>query len=167
MSRLVEVAVPLPLQDTYVYSVPEALQTRLERGARVRVPFGRRRLVGYVVGFPEATDVAALKPVDAVLDEPALVGDTLLELGRWIASYYACSLGEALRAILPAAARRQRGQARGRQAEQGSGAALLEAAPPVALNSWQESVLAPVVAQLESGGYASYLLHGVTGSGKT
>ncbi len=167
MSRLVQVAVPLPLQDSFVYTVPEALQERLALGARVKVPFGRRHLVGYAVHFPESTDVATVKAIEAVLDEPPLLSPVLMELGAWIAGYYACTLGEALRALLPAAAKRQRGAPRRRKAELSHGAALLEQAPPVALNPWQERVLAPVLERLGAGGYASFLLHGVTGSGKT
>src|SRR5512134_492017 len=124
MSRLVEVAVPLPLQDAYVYSVPEGLEAQLALGARVKVPFGRRNLVGYAVGFPATTALAEVKAIAAILDDPPLLTDKLIELGRWIASYYACTLGEALRAVLPAAAHRQRGPLRGRRVEMSSGSAL-------------------------------------------
>ncbi len=167
MSRLVEVAVPLPLQEAFVYSVPAALDAHLHAGARVQVPFGRRSLVGYAVGFPASSSLDKLKPIAAVLDEPPLLTATLLELARWMAAYYACSLGEALRAVLPAAARRQRGAPRGRRAEAPSGAAFLEAAPPLALNTWQETALRRVVQRIDAGGYESFQLHGVTGSGKT
>jgi primosomal protein N' (replication factor Y) len=167
MSRLVEVAVPLPLQDAFVYSVPEALQEQLQAGARVQVPFGRRSLVGYAVGFPSASSLDKVRPIAAVLDEPPLLTPALLELARWMAAYYACSLGEALRAVLPAAARRQRGEPRGRRAEAASGAAFLEAAPPLQLNAWQGEALGRIAQRLDAGGYESFLLHGVTGSGKT
>ena len=167
MSRLVEVAVPLPLHDVYVYSVPEGLDAQLALGARVKVPFGRRNLVGYAVGFPATTALAEVKSITGILDAPPLLTDKLLELGRWIASYYACTLGEALRAVLPAAAHRQRGAQRGRRVEMPTSSALLEAAPPLALNAWQETVLAPIARRLAQGGYESFLLHGVTGSGKT
>jgi primosomal protein N' (replication factor Y) len=167
MSRLVEVAVPLPLRDPFVYSIPEGLPSSPELGARVRVPFGRRHLVGYIVGFPQATQLAAVKPIAAVLDAPPLLTAPLLELGHWIAAYYACSLGEALRALLPTGAQRLRGAPKGRQVDRAAGDALLEAAPPPALNHWQEEVFERLQQRFETGGDEAFLLHGVTGSGKT
>ncbi|MFQ5599083.1 MAG: primosomal protein N' [Candidatus Krumholzibacteriia bacterium] len=167
MSRLLEVAVPLPLQESFTYVVPEALAENLGLGARVKVPFGRRSIVGYAVGFPQTTSVAELKEIEAVLDDPPILTSRLLDLGRWIAGYYACSFGEALRALLPTGATRKRGAPRGRQAELGRGAALLETAPPSHLNEWQRQVLDRVTERLDAGGYEGFLLHGVTGSGKT
>jgi hypothetical protein len=166
MTRLVEVAVPLPLQDPYTYEVPEALAEIVRPGARVEVPFGRRSLVGYVVGLPESTAVTKLKPIDRVLDDPPLLTAPLLDLARWIATYYACSFGEALRAVLPGGVDRKRGAPRGRRVEPGAGA-LLEASPPAALNVWQQAAFERVAARVDAGGFEAFLLHGVTGSGKT
>jgi len=166
MTRLVEVAVPLPLQDAYTYEVPEALAEIARPGARVEVPFGRRSLVGYVVGTPKSTGVAKLKPIDRVLDDPPLLTPALLDLARWIAAYYACSFGEALRAVLPGGVDRKRGAPRGRRVEPGAGA-LLEASPPAALNVWQQAAFDRIAARVDAGGFEAFLLHGVTGSGKT
>ena len=49
--RLVDVALPLPLQRAFTYRVPEALPVP-QRGARVLVPFGRRRSLGVALGPP-------------------------------------------------------------------------------------------------------------------
>jgi len=165
--RLVEIAVPLPLHDTFTYSIPDELAEKVALGARVKVSFGRRKLVGYVLGFPESTDLKKLKDIEAVLDDPPLLTPELLELGRWIAKYYACTTGEALRAVLPTGAQRKRGPKRGRKVESSGSAALLEQAPPENLNSWQADICERVTAKIDQGGYEAYLLHGVTGSGKT
>ena len=82
MSRLVEVAVPLPLQDSFVYTVPEALQERLALGARVKVPFGRRHLVGYAVRFPASTEVAAVKPIETLLVVDAMTGQEAVSVAQ-------------------------------------------------------------------------------------
>jgi primosomal protein N' len=166
MSRLVEVAVPLPLQDAYTYELPEGLAEIAKPGARVEVPFGRRNLVGYVVGFPAATTVPRIRPVERVLDDPPLLTPQLVDLARWIASYYACSVGEALRAVLPGGVDRKRGARRGRDAERGAGG-LLESTPPAHLNGWQQSAFDRIVSRIDAGGFEAFLLHGVTGSGKT
>jgi len=165
--RLVEIAVPLPLRDSFTYSVPDDLAEKLALGARVKVPFGRRKLVGYVLGFPESTELKRLKDIEAVLDVPPLLTPELLELGRWIARYYACTIGEALRAVLPTGAQRKRGPKRGRMVESTTSSALLEHAPPKELNSWQADICARVTSRIDQGGYEAYLLYGVTGSGKT
>ena len=98
---LVEVALPLPVPKTFTYRVEGA--TELVEGARVLVPFGSRRLIGWVVGpGDESTEVARVRPVSAVLDEGSSVPPELLGLCRWIADYFVAPLGQVLRAALPA-----------------------------------------------------------------
>jgi|CXWL01.1.fsa_nt_gi primosomal protein N' (replication factor Y) len=167
MDRLVEVAVPLPLRDVYTYSIPEGLAATVAPGARVQVPFGRRNVVGYVVGFPAAASVPKIKPIERILDDPPLLTAKLMELARWIASYYACSFGEALRAVLPGGLDRKRGAPRGLDAGGTGLGLLLEASPPAALNAWQQTAFERVATRIDAGGYEAFLLHGVTGSGKT
>jgi len=102
-----QIALNLPLADTFDYAVPAAIGERLRLGARVGVPFGRRRLIGYCVRFLDAPtiDPARVKPIDALVDEEPLVDAAMLDLTRWIADYYGCSWGEALEAALPAGVR--------------------------------------------------------------
>ncbi len=100
----VEVILPLPLDEAFTYAVPEALAAEARPGARVLVPFGRRRLTGVVVGEgqpPEALDFELKHVLDVLDDEPALTPE-LLRLTRWMADYYVCCWGEALKAALPA-----------------------------------------------------------------
>ncbi len=99
----VRVALPLPVDQTYTYSVPEAMRTGLEVGSRVVVPFGRRVLTGVVVEPGKAADADGFeaKPIDDVLDDGSAATPDLLRLTRWMAGYYVCSWGEALRAALP------------------------------------------------------------------
>jgi len=100
--RLVEVALPLPVQSAFTYRVPEA-ETLPERGARVVVPFGSRRVVGIVVGPASAAPGAALKDVSEVLDESPLVTPPLLDLAAWVSDYYLAPPGECYRLVLPPA----------------------------------------------------------------
>ncbi len=98
----VAVLLPLPLPLPFTYRVPDELTTRVARGCRVLVPFGRRRLTGVIVEVNTgAPDVEQVKSILHVLDdEPSFTGE-LLDLVRWIADYYVCSPGEVIRAILP------------------------------------------------------------------
>ncbi len=96
----VKVVVLLPVDREFTYRVPEPLQAEVQRGSRVVVPFGARRLTGVVTGVgSEEGDFKDL--VDVLDDEPAVTPD-LLNLTRWIADYYVCGWGEAIRAALPA-----------------------------------------------------------------
>ncbi|PSQ59231.1 MAG: primosomal protein N' [Bacteroidetes bacterium QH_10_64_19] len=100
----VDVILPLPLDQAYTYRVPEALSGAALVGARVLVPFRSRRLTGVIVGEgppPETLDFE-VKAVLDVLDDVPVCTDELLDLTRWIADYYVCSWGEALKAVLPA-----------------------------------------------------------------
>jgi primosomal protein N' (replication factor Y) len=105
------VALNKPVQREFTYGVPPELADRVAVGARVAVPFGRRREVGVCVGTPSSTDVppARLRPIADVLDPEPVVDGELLELTRWMAGYYACSWGEALAALLPAGLKREGG----------------------------------------------------------
>lgn len=97
-----EIAVPLPLPRPLVYSVPEPLSAHLRPGLRVRVPVGRRQVVG-VVWALAAQVPAGVEPrsIGALLDfEPPLTED-LLELARFTADYYLAPVGEVLAAMLP------------------------------------------------------------------
>lgn len=109
---LASVALNRPMRSEYTYFVPADLCPRPVAGMRVAVHFAGRREIGIVTGTPPDTDVPAakLKPILAVLDDEPVLGQDLLELTRFMASYYACSWGEALAAVLPAALKRESGR---------------------------------------------------------
>lgn len=68
ISTFIEVAVPLPLDRTFHYRVPICFQDRIAPGIRVLVPFGRRRISAYVLGFGEPAPGQQLKEVLELLD---------------------------------------------------------------------------------------------------
>ena len=102
--RFVEVALPLPLFQTFTYAVEEGLANPVAIGSRVVVPLRNGREIGVVVGIPEVSPLKR-KP-KAVLESPdsePAIGASLLELCRWMADYYIVPLGVTLRTVLPAA----------------------------------------------------------------
>jgi primosomal protein N' (replication factor Y) (superfamily II helicase) len=103
MGLFCDVALPVPLDQVFTYSVNEAVPVV---GARVIVPFSGQRLMGVVVRVHEEAPAEdfEIKPVQQVLDDVALLPDELMELARWIAQYYVAPLGEVLRGMLPLAA---------------------------------------------------------------
>jgi primosomal protein N' (replication factor Y) len=101
--QFAEIVFPLSLKQVFSYGVPEALEGLLQPGMRCSVSFGRRQTVGLIIRITSQppAQVKKIKPIDSLLDTvPSLTPD-LLELGKWIADYYYCSLGEALFAMLP------------------------------------------------------------------
>ncbi len=102
--RYVQVALPVPLRSTFTYSVPDGLEPAM--GARVKVTFGRRPLVGIVASSVTAsppTTVAAsrVRDIDELLDDVPLLSPELLKLARFIADYYLAPPGEAHSLLLP------------------------------------------------------------------
>jgi primosomal protein N' (replication factor Y) len=99
---IIEVAVAIHLDKTFHYRVPPGLVDRARPGHRVFVPFGHRRLTGYILGPAEEASESKLKDIIDVLDPDPLWTDSELEFFRWIASYYLYPLGEVLKTALPA-----------------------------------------------------------------
>jgi primosomal protein N' (replication factor Y) len=101
-----EIALPLPLRQTFWYRCSLAEFDHIQRGQRVLVPFQNRKLTGYVIqkhsqppsGVP-AED--SLKQILGALDGQALVSSDMLKLAGWVSDYYFAALGEVLKACLP------------------------------------------------------------------
>ncbi|MBX3133636.1 MAG: primosomal protein N' [Gemmatimonadaceae bacterium] len=103
--RLVEVALPLPLLQTFTYAVPERTRHPVVAGSRVVAPVRGKRVIGISVGESDGRALGD-KPARDLLDvpdaEPALPAD-LLAVCRWMSEYYVAPLGLVCRAVLPAA----------------------------------------------------------------
>lgn len=97
-----KVAVPAPLPEALTYEVPDEWDELALPGVRVRVPLGRRKLVGVVVErTPEAPPGIELKPLIEVIDREPVLSAELLELAGFVAGYYLSPLGETVRSLLP------------------------------------------------------------------
>lgn len=95
---LVDIALPIPLPRTFTYRAAGEIPI----GTRVRVPFGGRRLTGWVIGEASDPDTTRIRPIDAVLDAEPTIRPAMLQLCTFIADYYMAPLGMVLRAALPA-----------------------------------------------------------------
>ena len=105
MPQYCEVALPVPLDQTFFYSVPDSLDIR--PGMRVIVPFGPRKLLGVVLrcglhpeGVPQGLEASAIKPVQEALEEEPALSAELIRLGKWLSDYYLTPEGEVLGAML-------------------------------------------------------------------
>ena len=100
--KLCNVAVAVPLRTTFTYRVPDRLAVEIAPGSRVLVPFRKKSLVGVVTEWvEEAPPGTKLRDVQKCLDLVPALTPKLLELGKWIASYYIAPIGEVYRAMLP------------------------------------------------------------------
>ncbi|MFX4261671.1 replication restart helicase PriA [Pelotomaculum propionicicum] len=82
------------------YAVPAELKDKVKPGSRVLVPFGGRRLAGYVVGFGYPERDVKVREIAGILDEEPVLTEDLLEIARWMADSYLCSTAEAFSRII-------------------------------------------------------------------
>ena len=105
MSLYAGVIVDLDLEQTdrvYTYRVPQGMEVAV--GQRVRAPFGKRQVEGFVVELSDACamDPARVRPLSAPLEDYPLLLPQMLELARWMSERYLCTLSAALRLMIPA-----------------------------------------------------------------
>lgn len=100
----VDVVFPLPLAGVFTYRMPS--ETVSVVGMRVLAPFGKKKIYAGVVvalhtaGIPDGMDI---KEIICCLDDSPVVTPQQLRLWHWVADYYMCTLGEVMKAALPAA----------------------------------------------------------------
>ena len=110
-SEYLRVAVPTPLRRLFDYLPPLQLAAaQCQIGCRVRVPFGRQKLVGIVVAHSHQTDQARekLKRAEALLDDTPILDDELLTLLNWACQYYQHPIGDVMTSALPTLLRQGR-----------------------------------------------------------
>ncbi len=157
------------LRGPFDYRLPEELRGgAVDIGSMLVVPFGRREVLGVVVGLAETSEVAdgkLLAPLRALeLGVPA----DLVALAEWIAAEYCSTIARALGLVLPpGAARRLSGRKRRPVAPLQHAPMGTSSPHPPALTADQRAVLRPLAGALAERRGQQTLLHGVTGSGKT
>ena len=90
------------LDRTFHYAIPDSLQTQIQLGSKVLVPFGYRKVTGIVVGFVPKPEVEEVKEIIEVHGQEPVLTQELLQLAQWMAEYYLCPLSLVLQAIIPA-----------------------------------------------------------------
>ena len=101
---ILRLALPSPLRRLFDYRAPAGVdRSALQLGMRLRVPFGRREMIGILVEITDHSEVPEdkLKPAIALLDIEAPLPPALFKLCLWTAQYYQHSLGDTLNWALP------------------------------------------------------------------
>ncbi len=83
------------------YLVPKSLESLVEIGKRVEVPFGNRTLVGFILEKDKNSDVDNLKKINKVLDEEVILTKELLDLGKYLHKTTLASLISCYQVMLP------------------------------------------------------------------
>lgn len=154
---------------TFTYSVPAGMA--VAPGHLVRVALGPRVSAGVVIGVDVPAPPGALRDITAVADAAPVLRPYQIELARWIAGRYRCAIADAVRAMVPPGLVRRarvpvRARKRARRIPAELGVTEDDAVRDAEATGAQDAALAAVTASIAGDGDA-YLLHGVTGSGKT
>ncbi|MTH52689.1 primosomal protein N' [Bacillus mangrovi] len=104
--KVAHVVVDVPAMQTdkpFDYRIPEKWEEVIVPGIRVIVPFGPRKVQGFVTGIAEASDHGKLKTISELFDLTPALTDELLKLGQWLTEKTLCFQISAFQAMLPAA----------------------------------------------------------------
>ncbi len=97
----IEVAVLLPLFNSYTYKIPKHLVSLVSSGMRVLVPFGKRRVTGYVLKKSRKPEKFKAKLIFDILDDMPLFPGSMVQFFRWISNYYIHPIGDVIKTALP------------------------------------------------------------------
>jgi len=102
--KYAEVILPLPLENTYIYSIPVEMESFVRVYCLVTVPFGKKRYYTAIVKaihdhLPDP--LFEYKKIREVLDEKPVIYPRQMNFWDWIASYYLCKTGDVYKAAVP------------------------------------------------------------------
>src|SRR5258706_13317907 len=163
--KVLRVALDVPVAKLFDYLIDDAIA--VAAGDRVVVPFGARERVGVVVEIADASVVGAarLKPAARVLDDAPRLSAHWLEQMRFLSSYYQRPLGETVAGALPARLRSLRPLPKRKAVAGSAPSAAGQFTAELEPNPAQTGAIERIGAAL--GSFRPFLLHGITGSGKT
>jgi primosomal protein N' (replication factor Y) len=97
----VRVIIDRAIQRELDYSVPETLADRIGIGSRVRVPFRDKSALATVLATLQQSDAKGIRPIEALVGEAPAISESLLDLAKWMSTYYCCPLETVMRSLLP------------------------------------------------------------------
>lgn len=98
-----EIILPLPLNATFTYRIPESMINNLKIGHRVIVQFGKKKFYTGIVSAitPIAPEGYEVKDISTILDEYPIIKHPQLKFWQWISDYYLCAIGDVYKAAVP------------------------------------------------------------------
>lgn len=147
----------------FTYIIPESMKDDIHPGTRVMVPFGggNKETMAYVVMITEFPQVpiAKLKEISSVVLTQDATDSKMIELALYIKEQYGSTMINALKTVLPTKKTYRAKKAVVTETD--------EVSDTVTLNSAQQAIVDDFISEYDAGIRNTYLLHGVTGSGKT
>src|SRR5699024_12651827 len=89
------------VNQTFDYYIPEKFKPIVQKGMRVVIPFGPRKITGFIIGFTDESEFKKLREIIDVLDIIPALTDELLEIGKWLANQAMTLYITTYQAILP------------------------------------------------------------------
>ena len=157
-----------PLRRSFDYLPPENFKSELSEGSRVKVPFGKRELVGLIIDASAESEfaIADLKRIIEVIDQEPVFDPAMMKLFKWAAAYYHYPLGQVIYNALPTRIRQGKALTfKNNDADGEQQKITKELKPQLRLNKEQEQVKTSILKK--GNNFHCFLLEGVTGSGKT
>ena len=157
-----------PLRRSFDYLPPENFKSELSEGSRVKVPFGKRELVGLIIDASAESEfaIADLKRIIEVIDQEPVFDPAMMKLFKWAAAYYHYPLGQVIYNALPTRIRQGKALTfKNNDADGEQQKINKELKPQLRLNKEQEQVKTSILKK--GNNFHCFLLEGVTGSGKT
>ena len=100
--KYVDVILPLPLDGTFTYSVPDGMEGKVVPGVRLLVPLGKsKKYIAMATRLHDDKPAFSCKPVEAVLDNTPSLLPQQMRLWQWIGYYYLAPLGDVYNAAMP------------------------------------------------------------------
>lgn len=100
--KYVDVILPLPLDGTFTYSVPDGMEGKVVPGVRLLVPLGKsKKYIAMATRLHDDKPAFSCKPVEAVLDSTPSLLPQQMRLWQWIGYYYMAPLGDVYNAAMP------------------------------------------------------------------
>ena len=166
-SLFADVALGVPQEEPYQYGVPMEFKEQIAIGKRVRVPLRSQTRIGYVVGISKTASLKNIKPIAEVLDsEGPFLTEKFRKLTHWMSEYYFCSWGQAIEAVMPTPFKKGKTVMKSRSPKN-TEESLVHATPVHSLTAQQSQVYESIWLTLKKHQFKKFLLHGITGSGKT
>ncbi|MBN1405432.1 MAG: primosomal protein N' [Candidatus Omnitrophica bacterium] len=159
-----KVLVNLPVEGPFDYKIPKPLQDAVKPGCRVWVSFGPRRLVGYVVGLSPTSKFPSAKEIEQLIETEPILDENMLNLTKQMSRRYLCSWGEAIDAAIPSSLKKGKVKVNARKQDVPEHIEPTTHMPP---SQDQKKSLEEIYKAIEQKQHQVFLLHGITGSGKT
>ncbi|MBQ6781792.1 MAG: primosomal protein N' [Treponema sp.] len=167
MKRYLQIVLNVPLNQAFTYldiSSDEESSGQSHVGYRADIKFGNRRTTGFIIAesseFPADCGVeeSKIRPILRLLDKEPVFTPELIALARWLSSFYLCSVGEAISAMLPG----------GKRETDAGSFSFTEEAPDTTARTLSEEQASAVDGILSSAAPSRlHYLYGPTGTGKT